>query len=308
MGSWNAGCAVSGLTIEYGDPVVLIPFMNKGQQNYPIMLPVRGEYDDGGSISDVKYNKLTKSLEKNILKKSFLFCEVVDEKSGEKVEITEENKYDKFIDIIPKDKTGLWFGREYTERCAKTLPKNLEEFFGAVERQMCLGKYEDNVVRISDYKHDWKEIGFILVHESVYDWVVSNKHVDLEFRTPSNIDEKIDSIPDGFFKKQLDFYESTKYTNLISSFLDENREENYHMCGAPYPYECKSKDDLKEYFKITTEFLKFRLMFKFLRKSYAPDIYAGSQGDNLAAIKELNSFTNKCIPTLKKTRKARYGD
>lgn len=79
MGSFDAACSVSGLTIHCGDPVAYIPMQPSKYQEYkisdsnsnliypwcyyvPVGLPIFGKYYDYGYIDEIEENEATKSL------------------------------------------------------------------------------------------------------------------------------------------------------------------------------------------------------------------------------------------------------
>lgn len=75
MGCWNETCALTNLPIMAGDEVVVIPLVKKegcGKNYYwhsdasPLTLPIEGEYDEYGSIENIKISDITLKVLENM--------------------------------------------------------------------------------------------------------------------------------------------------------------------------------------------------------------------------------------------------
>ncbi len=81
MGSFNAACSISNISINAGDPVAYIPLENAKYRYHigdgndmllhtncfyvPVTLPVFGIYDDYGGVDDIEENENTKIIEEH---------------------------------------------------------------------------------------------------------------------------------------------------------------------------------------------------------------------------------------------------
>lgn len=87
MGCWNETCFMSNLPIRHGDPVVAFitaqgswestkhrdraSFCYPGDEEEPISLPIRAQYNDYGSLEDWDKNNVAVLMVENIFKTSF---------------------------------------------------------------------------------------------------------------------------------------------------------------------------------------------------------------------------------------------
>lgn len=278
MGCWNGTCQASGLSISYGDRIVLIPMVNISSGWLSCWYPIRGTYNDYGGIENVDENFITELITT------------------------------RFIEESNKENGSVKFGGRFSERIDSP-PKNINDIFQIIERETCIG----NIVSVKDYSGKFNSLGFCMVLESVYDWMVNNYNKTVESwcrkfdtETIRNFKKSVRSFvqPDDIknkTKSQTIKYFSNQF-KLSDSFNIISRSEMYYKHAGKI---CLSFGEVKsenaeEYIKLMLDFMKFNRVFQKLRLNYSTPAMAGSQDDNHNFRIKFNNATNKISRTLKK--------
>lgn len=292
MGCWYGSCQVTGLSIFPGDRIVMIPILlNRGEYN-PVMRPVRGEYNDYGSICKIDPNPF--------FDKYFERALTIMERTSDEV----EDQYGREIPVEPSDKCKVWLGPESDHSLDhEGLPKDVEEFFNLMERQSCRG----NVISVrgeSIYDDKWMPLEACMVLESVYDWMVQK--VELNRWLKESFDEAINAIEpfkdavideDDSFSFRENFRFMDKFNELCN--CGESRRINSGI-RIYHNFINMDSSEIKALFLNLVEYRKFIECFDQLRRVFTPPAQAGSQDENHDIILDLNKVIETHISETKK--------
>ncbi len=157
MGSFNAACSISNISISAGDLVAYIPLENAKYRYHigdgndmllhtncfyvPVTLPVFGIYDDYGGVDDIEENKNTKIIEEHF---GMPIAKVIDRKRNGEVGTISSGMFihRKIYDAIVNkcSRVGEWgnitspvFG-PHKDDPIKSLTAKLEEYIKEVEK------------------------------------------------------------------------------------------------------------------------------------------------------------------------------
>lgn len=172
MGSWNGTCLISRLPIVYGDRIVILPLhenvwgspRNMAGSGYcgissiwqPWLLPLRGVYNDYGSISKPEFCKEQKTNE-DILKTIFILLQ------GRSLRITSRG-----LSICLGWELGQEDKEENTNITLKQYEKigNLEGLLDLASQGELNFRYAGNGRTVN--------FGFCMMHEQMYDRAIKN--------------------------------------------------------------------------------------------------------------------------------------
>lgn len=323
MGSWNGTCAVTRLPIFSGDPVVLIPIVERPSYDggmlvhstdawMPFSLPIRGTYNDYGSIEPVE-DWHTADLIEHLNK-------VVDFTTGDDGDIR------------------MWQHEEYDEVAKKYVLKVDES---RTILPVTIGPDVFRYICGSTRPHPWKPwenkenrlfLNFIMIHESIYDWMVEQKIEGWSSKGPQKYG-KDRVISDGqqivaAYKKACDernnaVKDSDNETKKIlasiyslKNYADLQRANgNYFsfyqgegMTGARdftrffdlIETEVQAGKPVDYIIERLAEFQMFFYNFDLMRMTFHPQAGNGSQNAELKLMRKLTTETGKMITRLQK--------
>lgn len=282
MGCWNETDLLTSLPILSGDPVVLILLGTVScAQMYPISFPIRGKYNDYGSIEDV----------------------VVDTASQATLKIIN----DKFTD-------GSWkFTEEAVERAkgyrmSTELPfKTMEEVIDLIERGY-IQMYNPVHSVIPEYPK-YTRISFSMLHEKIYQRAISHES---RYQRTSTLFNEVDSYRNDLKQESIDrddtlehkyklFSISSNYSSLCRHITDEGQFYFFRymdlVLGADSEYE--------EFKRNVNELSSLRSFMYALRKTWAPNPYPGSQSADFKLAADFLHFASNFAQDYEKER---YGD
>lgn len=276
MGCWNGTCQASGLSINHGKRIVVIPIIMVNNEWKMCWYPIRGHYNDYGSIEKVDENFITNK-------------------------ITE-----KFLNEINKENGNIRLGSKFDQRF-DAHPKNIEEIIDVLERERCVG---DIVKVISNFRGN-VSITFCMILEEVYDWMVKNHNKCIDSWVKKHNNQRISSFKRAVkaSTKMLDANASSKkagehYASLFRLGDDYNildRGENYssYVGGLGFPIGTVKSENVDEYIKIMVDFKKFITVFNALRLPLTPPAMAGSQDDNHEFRLRFNNKVNSLVRSIR---------
>ena len=256
MGSWDATCALSGLSIGYKDRVVAWPVLRsrhnvyKGGQWSPLGVPVRGVYDTYGG------------------------CDL-DKGEAERVKPLMPEKYE-----------------------------DLENTLKRISRSSYNRESDADLILISSI---YDKAGLLLMHEFVYDLMINV--FKLRKRERYSIREGEPSLLWEWILAK--FTEAYAQPKLMVGATHEERQSSYvayadiefmeaHLQMRSSSHEALTGQPVED----AAESALAVEIFSILRKSYLPDVAAGSQASNYDETNELMHVTHLMLNVLR--RKAEY--
>jgi hypothetical protein len=158
MGCWNGSCFFTGLPIRHGDPAIIFPMIQietgGGQSGYcSTLFPIEGEYNDYGSMENIKETSLTNKLFQEIKKSHKAFKDYNE-------------------DFVPSKDHWFTFGNR-TFDSDKDL-KSIETVLDGMERQDCTG--DSCFVNDLGFMNQIGQypLSFVMVHGKVWKYLREN--------------------------------------------------------------------------------------------------------------------------------------
>lgn len=190
MGCWNGSCMISGLPIREGDKAVAIPMVCHPNGALSVtFFPLFGEYNDYGSLENVKSNKYSSHLVKLVLeagshtkkkksleKKDHSFLSAIKdigERFSEGKPVTDEER-ELFLDYIQArarmsdkdtDSPSFWFGDQWEYSFEKG--KDIQDEADLV--QIMEREYVRNNTFQWSFQGKWLPVTMNLIHGEVWD-------------------------------------------------------------------------------------------------------------------------------------------
>lgn len=143
MGCFNGSCFFSGLPILEGDPAVAVPVVSAPNGQLSVTwFPIHGEYNDYGSLENIKETSLTKKL-----------VELVNAKGSH--------------NAVPGPH-AIKFGSQWRFALEEGDIETIEDLVKVMERQGC----RDETLMVYDgYQGGWSGISILLVHGAVWSFL-----------------------------------------------------------------------------------------------------------------------------------------
>lgn len=306
MGCWNGSCQATGLSIASGDRIVLIPLLPEYDGDIvPCLIPLRGEYDEGGSIMNIDRNPLVELVEKQVLNMVFLHDEVTEDEYLEEI-------------VVPptEDKRGIWMGRNYTRVLTKgEMPKNFEDICKLIERQVCCG---DTLQVMPSYPRKWIPFGYCTVLEEVYDRMTSEMYPNiikryedklfkaLSARTELSSIKELDDSEDSLFEKYRIIRESSDvFYDLFKADFTCNRINSIHI---NYNISKMSDEEYELICRTINQYALFIEIMGALRKPFSNPASSGSQDENHIETIQFNKIVSQTVKNIKKQHNLRWGE
>lgn len=270
MGCWNGSCQASGLSIRHGQRIVVIPLIRQDREWKACWYPIRGEYNDYGSIENVDENFITDHITKQ------------------------------FLEEINKENGKISLGRRFDERFDKK-PTDIEDIVDILERETCIG----NIVSTKTFMGDETSLSYCMVLETVYDWMVKNHNRAIEdwrrkfFKNSISKFKKAVKASTEILNNNVSTKKTIKnYKSLFGigdsyNLLDRLEEYYSYAGGIGFPIGEINAENVDEYIKIMIEFKSFLTAFNKLRISFTPPAMAGHQDDNSEFRIRFNNAVNK---------------
>lgn len=306
MGCWNGSCQATGLSIASGDRIVLMPLLPKYDGKIvPCLIPLRGEYDDGGSIRNIDRNSLVDSVEKQLIDMVFLHDEVIENEYGGDTVVPP-----------PEDKRGIWMGHNYTRSLTKgEMPKNFEDLCNLIERQVCCG----NTLQIMPtHPREWLPFGYCMVLEEIYDRMTSEMYPELVERYQNKLSKAIKARTELSSVKDLKDSEDSIYEKY--RIIRDSSEAFHDLFKADFTctgiraininYDIAKMSD-EEYgltCKVINQYALFIEIMGALRKPFSNPASPGSQDENHSETIQFNKIVSQTVKNIKKQHKLRWGE
>ena len=265
MGSWNETCMLSNLPIRWGDRVVWIPLVPEGYGTVasyyahdvfkPFFLPLRGKYDDYGTVEDIDNTYQAKATLR-------YFQEGIKDKV---LRISESYKIDSVKDVPKVIERGK-------------LSKDVLEYV-QVENGGFAGKSVS------------KDLHSVLVHEKLFDKIVENVGArQSSFNSNTNYKDALSKDLRGLSHKfkedkeqQIECFGSYSPINasIGEEYFSANRcvkEVLSKKAYAWYVKLCASKKGAPDWVNDSiSELMLFMTALNYMRKALQPTIGKGSQ-------------------------------
>lgn len=156
MGSWSVYCGISKITITEGDKCVLLPLRkNKYEtgQYSPLTLPIFGEYDDYGGLTNIEINENTKLISEYYGCSIENFCSwFTNEITYSRGEVSESD-FQNFSEI--KNADFMWINREVYDFMSKNSAYAGHLDFGNPEILSLIGFESTGESGITRYTQKW---------------------------------------------------------------------------------------------------------------------------------------------------------
>lgn len=282
MGCWNETCDLSKLPIRYGDKVKFLILLNVGAggKSYyyndtyiPLALPLSGEYNDYGSVENIKIDQSTL----NFLSSTTFYVMDDDDKeiSDEKLErFSNTLKHYGCNSVSYIEMNSILNFKEYEF-------VNIEEFINDISAETIFFKYHDRYYYLQ----------LIMYHEDLYDCLVKT----FGLRTPYGKKDTISLLWSNKIKKYLD--ERKEYNSLRKIPEEELDKESrvklfrfefgepvfktsqysYNFIKEYEKYIDESNTD--EFIKSLTDYILFSYVLSYGRNGYYTTSGLGSQGE-----------------------------
>lgn len=312
MGCWNGSCMISGLPIKCGDKAVAIPMVQHPNGDLSVtFFPIFGEYNDYGSLENVKSNKHSARLVKLVLetgshskrkgipkKEDPTLTNRIKEignRFSEGKPVTEEEK-DLFFNFlqarsnassIELDEPAFLFGGqwEYSFEKGKDI-QDEADLVQIMEREFVR---KDTFLVL--YQGKWMPVIMNLIHRDVWD----------AFSIPSHT---------KFMKgsSSLELFQKFDDSQLSKGRIAKDLFNAVGMQGYGYTYfplfgVSLFEEDIisiigkgeKNYPKPLLDLYQLGRMLFSLRKSLCPPVLVGSQSENFDAVKKLAEAMLKVV-------------
>lgn len=263
--------------MDGGKRIVVIPLVNIDNEWKMCWYPIRGHYNDYGSIEKVDENFITNK-------------------------ITE-----KFIKEINKENGSIRLGSKFNQRF-DSHPKNIEEIIDVLERESCIG----NIVTVNANSRGNASISFCMILEEVYDWMVKNHSRGIESwykkrnkQRLLNFKKAVKASTKKLDDNASDVKAGKHYASLFRLGEDYNildRDEQYYpyVGGIGFPIGTVKSENVDEFTKIMVDFKKFIVAFNMLRLPLTTPAMAGSQNDNHEFRLRFNNSVNALVRSIRK--------